>query len=293
MNMRCRTLSALLFATIFVSTVSYGASLSSAWESPAEFSGPESAIYDDARDVLYVSNVNGSPVEKDGNGFISKLGLDGKITELNWVGGLDAPKGLAISNGKLYASNITELVEIDIEAGAIDNRYAADGAKFLNDVTADQDGNVYVSDMVGNKIYRLSGGKLSVWLESDKLENPNGLFVEGGQLIVGSWGNMAEDFSTEVPGHLKTVSLADGSVATLGNGNPVGNLDGVESDGKGNYYVSDWAAGALFHITPAGDAEQLLDLNPGSADIEAINDMNLIVIPMMKDNKVIAYKVGQ
>lgn len=58
-------------------------------------------IYDPVSNFIYVSNINGQPWDQDGNGFISKLDLDGKIVERQWVTGLSAPKGLGIHNGHL------------------------------------------------------------------------------------------------------------------------------------------------------------------------------------------------
>ena len=77
-------------------------------------------------------------------------------------------------------------------------------------------------------------------------------------------------------------------ISTVGSGEPVGNLDGLESDGKGNWLVTDWVAGALFRIDSEGNADMLMDMNQGSADIGVINDKNMVLVPMMMDNKVIA-----
>ena len=52
------------------------------WESDTLLRTPESVLIDRERNVLYVSNVNLNPWEKDGNGFISKMDMDGKITSL-------------------------------------------------------------------------------------------------------------------------------------------------------------------------------------------------------------------
>jgi len=98
---------------------------------------PESALPDPTATFAYVSNINGKPLDKDGNGFISKVSLkDGKVLALEWAKGLDAPKGLALANGRLYVSDIDKLVEIDPESGKILARYDAPGSVFLNDVTA-------------------------------------------------------------------------------------------------------------------------------------------------------------
>jgi len=254
------------------------------------FNNPESVIYDASSDVLFVSNVNGSGVEKDGNGYISKILTDGTVLRKQWIVGLNAPKGLTIHEGTLYVADIDTLVAIDIASGTISNSYQVDDAKFLNDVAADKDGRIFVSDMVLNRIHCLCDGQIIIWLESPELENPNGLHPEGDNLILGAWGVMTEGFATEVPGHLKSISISDKSITSLG-GTPIGNLDGVESDGMGGYYVTDWMTGKLYQIDKAGNATLLLELEQGMADHEVILEKSLIILPMMNSNKVLAYKI--
>jgi len=254
------------------------------------FSNPESVIYDKTTDALYVSNVNGSAVEKDGNGFISKVSLDGKILKLEWATGMNAPKGLAIHNGKLYTADIDTLVEIDIATATIINTYKVSDAKFLNDVAASKDGKIFVSDMMMNRIHCLEDGKFSIWLETPDLQSPNGLLVEKNRLVVGAWGVMTDGFATEVPGHLKAISFKDKTITSIGDGSPVGNLDGVEGDLDGDYYVTDWMAGKLLHIEHDGEVKELLTLVQGMADHEYIIGKDLIILPMMKTNQLIAYK---
>jgi DNA-binding beta-propeller fold protein YncE len=286
--MRTLLLSASVFSV--VAMVAVAAEPQKAWEASG-FKNPESAVYDRAAGAMYVSNVNGDPTTKDGNGFISKLGPDGKVIAIEWVKGLDSPKGLALADGKLYAADIDRVVEIDAAKGEIAGRYEAPGAKFLNDLTADKKGRVYVSDMVTNTIWVLEGGKLSVLLQDDALDNPNGLLAEDGRIVVGSWGKMAQDFSTKIPGHMKVVDLATKKIADLGDPSPVGNLDGVEPDGKGGYFASDWMNGGLFHIGSDGKATRLLPLKKGSADI-GVGPDRTVIIPMMMDDTVVAYKVN-
>ncbi len=266
--------------------------LEKAWESEAIYKLPESVIYDSKRDVLYVSNINEDGFKHLGNGFISKIRTNGEVIEMKWVLGLDAPKGLTIVNDRLYATDINSLVEIDIENARILNRYVAPAAVHLNDVAADAKGQVYAADTMTDSIYRLNAiGLFSLWLNTPGLEAPNGLHVEGQNMIVASWGFPTDGFNTEVPGHLKTVSLIDKKIKSLGNGKPVGNLDGVEADGNGGYYVTDWINGRLLTIRPDGEAETLLELSSGAADLEVILSKKLIIIPLMKDNKLVAYKI--
>jgi sugar lactone lactonase YvrE len=260
------------------------------WET-AGFKNPESALFDKEAGVVYVSNVNGEPTAKDSNGFVSKVSPDGKILTLEWVKGLNGPKGLALAGGKLYAADIDELVEIDTVSGKIAKRYPATGAQFLNDVAADAAGNIYVSDMATNTIWRLSGGTFEVFLNDAKLESPNGLLVENDTLWVAAWGVMTDGTKTTVPGHLKRVSLIDKSINSYGDGSPLGNLDGLEPLGGGAYLVSDWVAGKLFRIAPNGKAGFLADLGPGTADFGYDPMTATAFIPQMKTGVLYAFKI--
>ena len=61
----------LLLSVVLIHSVNADpSSLQLNWELEG-LSNPESVIYDKKLNHLYISNVNGSPVEKDGNGFIS------------------------------------------------------------------------------------------------------------------------------------------------------------------------------------------------------------------------------
>ncbi|MFT5425718.1 MAG: hypothetical protein ACI9ZT_000650 [Gammaproteobacteria bacterium] len=259
------------------------------WETSG-LNNPESVIYHESSDVLFVSNINGSGVDKDGNGYISKILLDGTMLSKQWVIGLNAPKGLAIHNNTLYVADIDTLVVIDIPSGTISSTYKVDDAKFLNDVAATKDGKVFVSDMLTNRIHILENDEFSIWLEGPDLEAPNGLLVEGDNLILGAWGVMTDGFATEIPGHLKTISLKDKSITSLG-GTPIGNMDGVESDGQDGYYVTDWMVGKLYQINKAGDAKLLMELVQGMADLEVLLDQNMILLPMMMTDKLLVYKI--
>jgi len=260
------------------------------WETDG-LSNPESVVYDGKANAIYISNVNGGVSDKDGNGFISRLSLEGKMLDKEWVKGLNGPKGLALSGGKLYAADIDTLVEIDIATATITNRYQVADAKFLNDVAAAPNGDIYVSDMSMNRIHLLHGGKFSIWLESPGLLNPNGVLVQGKYLIVGAWGVMTDGSNTKIPGHLLKISLRDKNIKNIGDGKPVGNLDGVEPYKDNGYLVTDWMAGKLLHINKAGKTTVLLTLKPGSADHTYVKNKNLVLIPMMQDNKLIAYKI--
>lgn len=268
------------------------AGLTRLWETAAQFRAPESVLPDTRTDRLFVSNVDGEPNVKDGKGFISLLAGDGRIETLEWVTGLNAPKGMARIGRQLFVSDIDELVVIDIDRAKIVKRYPARDAVFLNDVAADGAGNVYVSDMLTNRIYRLHDGRLEAWLESPELANPNGLTVRGDQLYVASWGVMTPgEFTTKVPGHIKVVSLSDRHIADLGRDAPIGNLDGIEPMADGSLLVTDWMVGGLMHVARDGAVTRLDALAPGSADIGYRPRSGVVFVPMMQNGTVVAYRL--
>src|SRR5690606_4618185 len=98
-------------------------SLKQLWETPAELTTCESVLYDESSGTIYVANIEGEAAEKDGKGSISIISKEGEIQEREWVNGLNAPKGMGIMDGKLYVTDIDEVVEIEIESKKITNRY--------------------------------------------------------------------------------------------------------------------------------------------------------------------------
>ncbi len=140
---------------------------------------PELVVQDPATGAIYVSNIVGAVMQKDGNGYIAKLKPDGTISTKTWVKGLNAPTGMALHDRTLYVADVDELIEINVASGEIVKRYPAKGAIFLNDVAVGEDGTVYVSDTPMNTIWRLKDGNFEPWFANDVLNGPNGLLVAG------------------------------------------------------------------------------------------------------------------
>jgi DNA-binding beta-propeller fold protein YncE len=276
------------------------------WETPANLKNPESVAYASKQNVLFVSNVNGKPDQKDQNGFISKVSpSNGSIIELNWITGLNAPKGIATSNdnSKLYVSDITDLVEIDIDSGKIIKRFNAPGSSFLNDVVSDNQGNIYVSDTATNTIYKLDGNlanstssSLQAWLQSPQLNGPNGLHMDNNKnkLIVVSLGHLSKP-----GGGIEVIDLSNKTISSLGKAgttSPFGGLDGIESDAtETHYYVTDNPTGKVYDVNADGTSYvTLIDSHTqGAADLGSILGQSTIIIPLMQDNKLVAYKLVQ
>ena len=76
----------------------------------------ESAVYDAKNNIIYASLIGNS---EDGDGSIATVDTDGKLINVKFVDALNDPKGIAITEDRLYVSDITELVEADLVTGEI------------------------------------------------------------------------------------------------------------------------------------------------------------------------------
>jgi hypothetical protein len=247
------------------------------WESDPSFKVPESVYFDKAAKVLYVSNIDGEPWGKDGNGSIGKLGLDGKVIAAEWVKGLQAPKGMALWKGTLWVADLTEVVGIDVAKGTIATRVPVEGAAKLNDVTVDNKGALYVSDSGTNKVHKIDGKTVSTLLEG--LKGPNGLLAHGADLFLLDAGTL---YQVQADKRLKM--LAEGME---------GGTDGVEPIKGGGYLVSTWG-GVIYHVGADGTKHMLMDTRPAkqnSADIGFDPETATVYVPTFFKNTVIAYSL--
>jgi DNA-binding beta-propeller fold protein YncE len=270
----------LLFLLVLSSTISFCQNFSKEWVSDSLFLKPESALFDSSKQVVYISNINGEYLAKDGNGFISKIKTNGEIDSLKWVEGLDNPQGLGLYKNKLYVADINRVVQINTKTAKIEKVFVVEGAKFFNDIATDSNGDVYISDCFGNKIYKIANGKIEVWLDSNFLSNPNGLLCTKEDLLI---LNMKDKTAYAINKLTKKYRLIFSGID---------NLDGIVSDGRNGYFVSGAWQGQLFHINSKGNKKLIVDLGKEkiiTADIEYISKEKLLIIPTL-DKTVIGYK---
>lgn len=258
------------------------------------FATPESVYYLADDDVYLVSNINGVPSAKDGNGFISRLRPDGTIENLKWIDGsakktpLHAPKGMAVVKGVLYVSDIDTVRMFDVKTGASKGNIAIKGATFLNDVASDEFGAVYVSDSgiaISDKgitetgtdaVYKVVKGKVTPVAKSKELGKPNGVFIAAGATWVATFGS-GEVYQLDTKG------------VRTNTAKPAGGLDGLFAV-DGVVYVTSWEKSAVFRSGADGQWTQVLSGLTTPADATYDNKRDAIVIPLFQDNTVVAYK---
>lgn len=261
------------------------------WTVTTGLASPESAYYHQQSNSIFVSNINGGVLEKDGNGYLTRIANGGKVIAEKWATGLNAPKGIRSVGNVIWVADIDEVVGFQLTAGGarLASRVRVDGAQFLNDLAAAVDGTLYVSDSNQSRIYMVKDGKSSVFVEGAVVEGqPNGLLVDGDRLILGTIDRapasgklIAFDLKTRQPTPL-----------TMEN---VGGIDGIEPAEKGAYFVTDVIGRRLLHVATDGQVKTLATFAEGGADIgvqpvtEQLAAAGTVFVPFLFSNSVSAY----
>jgi DNA-binding beta-propeller fold protein YncE len=250
------------------------------WKTDTILKVPESVLYNESDKFIYVSNINGKPDSVDGNGFISRFQLDGTLENLEWIKGLDAPKGMGVYEGKLYVTDIHNLVIIDIATATIDTSIVVDNSEFLNDVTIDAKGDVYFTDSGAKKIHLYKDGVVSLWSNDPLLLKPNGLYALDSSLRI-------IDMET---GLFYDADYTTKKLTGVANNIPGG--DGVMQISKSEYIISCWP-GEVYY-TNDSIVTKILDTKAqklNAADSWYVEGEKLLIVPTFFGNSVMAYTI--
>lgn len=219
------------------------------------YDAPDQVVWHASSKTWFVSNLGGGiSLEKDNNGWISRTDQKGNIITPYWFGkeiGMHAPSGMTITDDFLYVVDRDGVYQIDITNQKTEAFIDIPDGEFLNDIVRAENGDLYISDFFGNKIYKIpaNSNRAEVWLKSDRLEAPDGLYMEKGNLVVASWGVLSKpnSFDTSKLGDLLSIDLKTKKITPLVK--EVGNLEGLTKAGK-YYYITDWASGKLLKVDP-------------------------------------------
>lgn len=267
-----------------------GMELTESWRLEG-FQMPESVIYDTANERIIIGNMVAMGAEAGENGYLSLVSPDGEMVEEQWVTGLQDPRGMAIVDGQLFVADNMGFHIVSLDDGTLVETVTMQDAAFPNDVTADDDGNVYISDMFGQTIWRYADGEASIWFgPDDGMTFPNGLFAHDGQIIVGSMGaDMGENFTFGTPGGLYGVDGNATGVTPLDGATEIGAIDGVAAIGD-IIVFNDNPTGTIYGWRD-GDTVELATVGAGAADISAHESM--VLVPQMQQGALIAMSLTQ
>ena len=234
---------------------------------------PES-VAQDAKGDIYVSEIG--EFNKDGDGKITRISIDGKLS--TFASGMDDPKGLTFIGKSLYVTDKNRVLKVES-----DGKWTVFGSTmafpqtpvFLNDITSDDAGNIYVSDSgnlkSGGAIFKIAQNKkITLVLDENTPEilAPNGLWIIKNDLY-------EVDFSS---GILYKINLKNKSISKIAEG--FGGGDGLIRSGN-NFFVSDWKNGKIFKVQ-GSNVSLYKDGFTAAADIALTFDRKSIMTPDMK-----------
>lgn len=248
----------------------------------------ESVVYDKKRNVYYTSLIGN---REKGDGSIAKVAADGKLIDAAFISGLNDPKGIAITDDKLYVSDVTILVEADLNTGKVLQEHTVEGTKFLNDVEIAKDGTIYVSDTFKSSIFALTkDGNFSEWLNSEALEHPNGLLNVGNDMYVAAWGNVVgEGDDKKQSGHFLKLNMDTKEISKISK-DTLGNLDGVQVYDKNSFLISAWNTGKIMKINTKGEVEDILTVGRSVGDILYEPSNKILGLPMNIQSQLLLYE---
>jgi sugar lactone lactonase YvrE len=262
---------------------------------------PESVRYDERQDLWFVSNINGNPSQKDGNGLIVRLTADGATMDsIPFIEGgrngvtLNAPKGMAIVGETLWVADIDALRGFSTKTGAPIASIDIKGSAFLNDVVAGPDGSVYITDTGvrfdekgqmshpgPDRIVQVIGRQYKAVVSFAGSPGPNGIAYDAAaqRFLINAFA------STTFFGWKPGMATAD----SIGTGAGAG--DGLEVLADGRAVYTSWADSSL-SVFANGTSSALLKGLPSPADIGYDSKRQIIAVPLFNDGKVVFIRLS-
>lgn len=235
------------------------------------YNNPESIVYDQVGNRYFISN-------KSGNTIVQ---LDSDHKQTPFVSSnLNAPKGLLIVGDTLISVNNTSVQGFSLSNARRVLNVSIRGAVFMNDVTTDNKGKLYVSDTSNGFIYQISleTGEYSTLVDS--IKSPNGLLYDSkrNSILICNWGGEAK---------IQSFNLSDSTLSDLVT-TELSNLDGLTSDKAGNIFVSSWGSNAVYRFDPSFKNPPILisEGHNGPADIFIVQDKQRLCIPNFISNNI-------
>lgn len=250
----------LLFSTITVLS-GLGQSLS----------GVESVEYDPINNRYLASSDNSSIVAIAPNGGLSYFGS-----------GTVASYGMEVMNGTLFAIDGTTIKGYDLNTETEVMSLTIGGALFLNGMGSNGVDKLWVSDFNGYDIYEIdvtsfafpSFVKVADETDLGTTNKPNGIVYDGtnNRILFVNWGSNAP---------IKAMDLTNYNVTTVVANTGVGNIDGIDNDADGNWYIASWSPARITKYTNDFSSSEVITV-PGisnPADICYSTETDTLAIP--------------
>lgn len=236
-----------------------------------EISFPESVTFDPVSNRYFFSNQGtGNIVQVDSNWNYSYFNTE-----------LGTTKGLKILGDTLFVSASTYgLVGFDLNTGERILYIRFPDQVDLNDIEADNSGNLYVSDAQGNQIHKLDLSDLSTSTILTGITMANGLLFDeaNNRLLVCQW---IEDSP------ISAIDLDDYSLTPVVN-DGLDLLDGLTEDNEGNIYVSSFGTDRVYrydeHLSSPPEIASANHIDPG--DIFYNKQDDILAVPNINGHRI-------
>ena len=250
--------------------------------------GPEAVRYDPDQKVYFISNFTGGGNDQDSTGFITKTNSEGDILDLQFMTGtendpLHAPRGMFIIQDTLWVADVLGVHAFNKKTGKQINftDFTDFEIGFLNDIAADEKGNLYVTDTGTSSVFKISNDSLSLFI--DKLPAaPNGITFdsENKEFLLAPWGGSQAFYSFDTSGELREYATLEG-----------GYFDGIEfSD---NVLFSASQQDSSIRIYNPVKERMLIKTTGRSADIGFNTHLKHIAVPYIALDKVEIWDISE
>jgi len=233
----------------------------------------EAVEYDAANNRFLASN-GPSVIVVDGNG--DEVSFFGSDPESDY--------GMEVMNGKLFTIVGSHVKAYELSDGTEVMDYTITGAQFLNGMASDGTSRIWVTDFGAKKIHELDVTDIenpsSTIIVNNTVNTPNGITYDGAnnRLVFVGWGSSAQ---------IKAIDLSDYAVSLLVP-TTLSNIDGIDHDGEGNFYVSSWTPTRITKFSSEFSIDEIITA-PGlssPADICYALEIDTLAIPNSGNNTI-------
>jgi hypothetical protein len=235
-------------------------------------SAVESVEYDPINNRYLASSAGTSIVAIAPNGALSYFGT-----------GLTADYGMEIVGNTLFAITGTRIKGYNLTSATQVMDLNITGASFLNGLGSDGSNRLWASDFNGYDIYQIDITNLSsptytmVADQNDlgQTNKPNGIVYDGAnnRIVFVNWG------PSNAP--IKAMDLTTYAVTTIVAATGLGNIDGIDRDAAGNWYVASWSPARITRYSNDFSSSEIITVAGISspADICYANETDTLAIP--------------
>lgn len=249
--------------------------------------GPEAVRYDPDQKVYFISNWSGGGNTQNSTGFITKADDEGNIIELKFMTGtnsypLHAPRGMFIHNETLWSADVLGVHGFNKNTG--EQTHFVDisslGIGFLNDVSGDENGVLYVTDTGTSKVIKIDNNEASVFLDS-LAYSPNGITYNSNtnEFILAPWRGAQTFLSFNFDGKISDFATLNG-----------GYFDGIEFIGETLFSASQ--SDSSIRVFNSEMEKMLIKTTGRPADIGINTHLNHIAVPYIALDRVDVWRLN-